>query len=188
MVNLELIKDAPAEVTEDNLNDSSRALHRKTHQTIRKVGTDIDTRFHFNTAISAVMELTNLLFSLTGEGAVEEVVPAVIREAVDATLTLLYPMTPHVCAELRSLTGNEKTMDSFSWPDYDDDAARDEEITIVLQVNGKVRSRLQVPPDTAGDILEERAMSDPKVIKFTDGKTVRKVIIIPNKLINIVAT
>lgn len=188
MANLEMIKDAPTEVSANKLNDSSRDLHRKTHQTIRKVGTDIDTRFHFNTAISAVMELTNLLFSLTGEAAKEEVEPSVVREAVTATLTLLYPMTPHICEELWQQTGHSTPMDNLSWPDFDEEAARDDEITIVLQVNGKVRSRLQVAPNTDGKSLEEQALADPKVLKFTEGKTIRKVIVIPNKLVNIVAT
>lgn len=188
MTNLDLLTNTQTGITDQTLNDSSRALHRKTHQTIRKVGTDIETRFHFNTAISAVMELTNLLFSTTSENAKEAVDPTIVREAVEATLTLLYPMTPHLCEELWQLTGHETTLNEVDWPTYDEEAAKDEEITVVLQVNGKVRSRLQVAPDTAENELKEIAMADVNVLKFTEGKTVRKVIIIPNKLINIVAT
>jgi len=186
--NLEKISSAPRVVVEDKLNESSRSLHRKTHQTIRKVGTDIETRFHFNTAISAVMELTNLLFSLSSEEAGETIDPAVLREVVESTLLLLSPMTPHLCEELWLRTGHATTLDQAEWPDFDPEAARDEEITIVLQVNGKVRNRLQAAPDTPEEALKEQAMNDAKVLKFIEGKTVRKVIVVPNKLINIVAT
>jgi leucyl-tRNA synthetase len=188
MGNLDLITTAPTGIIDQTLNGTSRALHRKTHQTIRKVGTDIETRFHFNTAISAVMELTNLLFSATAQGAQEEIAPAVIREAVDATLTLLYPMTPHLCEELWQLTGHQKTLNEVNWPTFDAEAARDEEITVVLQVNGKVRSRLLVAPGTAEEVLKEKALLDPNILKFTEDKTIRKIIVVPNKLINIVAT
>ncbi|MFO7606768.1 MAG: leucine--tRNA ligase [Desulfurivibrionaceae bacterium] len=170
------------------LNDSSRALHRKTHQTIRKVGVDIETRFHFNTAISAVMELTNLLFSATAEGAEEQIEPAIIREAVDATLALLCPMTPHLCEELRQVIGHDAGLNEVAWPFYDEQAAREDEITVVLQVNGKVRSRLQVAADIGEEELKEKATTDPNVLKFSEGKTVRKVIVVPGKLVNIVAT
>ncbi len=187
MANREMLKDAPAQVVADNLNDSGRALHRKTHQTIRKVGVDIETRFHFNTAISAVMELTNQLFSATGEGAEEQVEPAIIREAVDATLALLCPMTPHLCEELRQVIGHDAG-NEVAWPLYDEQAAREDEITVVLQVNGKVRSRLQVPADIGEEELKEKATTDPNVLKFSEGKTVRKVIVVPGKLVNIVAT
>ncbi len=186
--NHQSIIDAPDRVSEDGLNDSSRALHRKTHQTIRKVGNDIETRFHFNTAISAVMELTNLLFSATGEGAKEPADPAVVREAVIATITLLYPMTPHLCEELWQKIGHDTPMDEIKWPEYDAEAAKDDEITVVLQVNGKVRSRLQIEPGASKETLEEKALADANVLKFTEGKTIRKIIVVPNKLVNIVAT
>jgi leucyl-tRNA synthetase len=188
MVNLDRITTAPPAVNDQDLNDGSRTLHRKTHQTIRKVGVDIETRFHFNTAISAVMELTNLLFSATGEGAAEEIAPAVLREAVDATLTLLYPMTPHLCEELWQRTGHPTTLNEVTWPSYDEDAAKDEEITIVLQVNGKVRSRLRIAPGTGEEELKEKALLDENVLKFTNAKTISKVIVVPNKLVNIVVS
>jgi leucyl-tRNA synthetase len=188
MTNLGTINGAPAMVDPGTLNDSSRVLHRKTHQTIRKVGADIETRFHFNTAISALMELTNQLFSLTGEEAKEEVAPAVVREAVDALLLLLSPMTPHLCEELWRITGHASALDQQSWPAYDEESAREDEITIVLQVNGKVRSRLLAAPGTSEENLKEQALIDGNVRKFTEGKTLRKVIVVPDKLINIVVS
>ena len=188
MSNLETIREAPASFAPETLNEASRTLHRKTHQTIRKVGTDIEARFHFNTAISALMELTNQLFTLTGEEAAEKAAPAVIREAVNAMLVLLSPMTPHLCEELWQAIGHDTTLARQSWPEFNEESAREDEITIVLQVNGKVRSRLLVAPGTDEALLKEQALADGNVGKFTAGKTVRKVIVVPNKLINIVAS
>jgi leucyl-tRNA synthetase len=169
------------------LNKSSRSLHRKTHQTIRKVGLDIEGKFHFNTAISAVMELTNTLYSLTGEDAKESVDSAVIREAIEAVLLLLNPMVPHFCAELWEKTNHKESLDTIPWPDFNEEAAKEDEITIVVQVMGKVRSRLQVAPGMPEEDLKEMALADEKVQKFIDGKPVRKIIVVKNKLINIVA-
>ncbi|HIJ78718.1 MAG: leucine--tRNA ligase [Desulfobulbaceae bacterium] len=183
--NLGLFDTTPIEIPQE-MNQSSRSLHRKTHQTIRKVGQDIEGKFHFNTAISAVMELTNTLYSLTGEDAKERVEPAVIREAIEAVLLLLNPMVPHFCAELWEVTNHKESLDSMPWPAYDEKAAQEDEITVVVQVLGKVRSRLLVAPDTSEKELEAMALADEKVQKFIDGKPVRKIIVVKNKLINIV--
>ena len=188
MSNLETINSTSAAIDANTLNDSSRALHRKVHQTIRKVGSDIEGRFHFNTAISALMELTNLLFSLTSEEAKETVSAAVIRETVESVLLLLSPMTPHLCEELWQATGHSTTLGLQPWPQHDEEAATEDEITVVIQVNGKVRSRLQTIPNAPEDNLKELALLDANVKKFTEGKTVRKVVVVPNKLINIVAS
>ena len=168
------------------MNAATTILHRKTHQTIRKFGADIEAKFHFNTAISAVMELTNTLYSLAGEESSEAPDPAVIREAIEAILTLLSPMVPHLCAELWELTKHPTPLAEVLWPEYDDEAVREEAITIVVQVKGKVRSQLQVAPGTNDGDLEKMALADEKVQKFLEGKSVRKVIVVPNKLINIV--
>jgi leucyl-tRNA synthetase len=168
------------------MNAASTALHRKTHQTIRKFGADIEAKFHFNTAISAVMELTNTLYSLAADDSGETADPAVIREAIEAMLALLSPMVPHLCAELWELTKHPTPLAEVLWPEYDDEAVREEAITIVVQVKGKVRSQLQVAPGTSDADLEQMALADEKVQKFLESKPVRKVIVVPNKLINIV--
>jgi leucyl-tRNA synthetase len=168
------------------LDDKSRALHRKTHQTIRKVTHDLEDEFHFNTAISAVMELVNLLFSSFPEESPSEVSFEVAKQAVDAILLLLYPMTPHFCSELWELTGHTTDLEDHSWPPFDEEAAKEEEITIVLQVNGKVRSRLQVAPDTDNNEIEKLTLQDEKVQKFIAGKPIKKVIVVPKKLVNVV--
>ncbi len=168
------------------LNEASRSLHRKTHQTIRKVSGDLDGKFHFNTAISAVMELTNTLFTLTAEETKEAVEPAVARAAVETILILLSPMVPHLTAELWQRIGHGESLDGLPWPAFDPAAAKEEELTIVVQICGKVRSRLAVAPDTDEEQLRALALADDKVQKFMEGKPARKVIVVPNKLINIV--
>ncbi|MDA8165924.1 MAG: leucine--tRNA ligase [Desulfobacteraceae bacterium] len=183
--NLELVRGATAAVPAD-LDDTGRALHRKVHQAIRKVGDDLDGKFHFNTAISSVMELVNALTSIVGDSAGGRVVPAVLREAVEAVLLLLSPMVPHFCEELWELTGHAEPLSQAAWPAYDPEAAREEEVTVVVQVNGKVRGRISVPPDTDEDRVKEMALADEKAAKFMEGKPVRKVIVVKNKLVNIV--
>ncbi len=176
---------AAAPTLPDKLSSADRTLHRKVHQTIRKVTADLEDSFHFNTAISAVMELTN---TMTGLAAADPPPSAgVLREAVQTILLLLAPMTPHICEELWQAIGNTTMIAEESWPTFDPEAAKEEEVTIVVQVNGKLRSRLQVPAGLPADELERRALADDKVAKFTAGKTIKKVITVPNKLVNIVA-
>jgi len=172
--------------TNSEYNDASRQMLRKTHQTIRKVTDDIVGSFHFNTAIAAVMELTNTLFSLTAEGAGEPVAPEALRQTVSSILLLLSPMVPHLTEELWQQLGHAAPLTATPWPSFDAEIAREEEVTVVLQVNGKMRSRLQVALDTPRETLEELALADEKIRKFIDGKTVRKVIVVAGKLINIV--
>ncbi len=161
-------------------------LQRKLHQTIKKVSYDIEDHFHFNTAISAVMELFNTLSSsLPSEskaGATIDTLTAVIKNM----LLLLYPMVPHFSSELWQTMGFEGIPEEQSWPRFDEEKAREEELTIVLQVNGKVRSRILVSVDTEDSIIQEKALSDEKISRFIDGKSVKKVIVVKKKLVNIV--
>ncbi|MFH7319073.1 leucine--tRNA ligase [Desulfurivibrio sp. D14AmB] len=182
---LELLRRAD-DALPATLSETDRALHRKTHQTIRKVGRDLESDFHFNTAISAVMELTNTLFALTAPESKETPQPPLVRRAVEAILTLLFPMVPHLTAELWEVTGHDRELDAIPWPEYDPEAAKDEEITVVIQVKGKVRGRLQVAPGTAEDELRQLALADDKVKGFIGEAPIRKVIVVPDKLVNIV--
>ncbi|MBU0942981.1 MAG: leucine--tRNA ligase [Proteobacteria bacterium] len=168
------------------LNNTERELHRKTHQTIKRVTQNIEQNFHFNTAISAVMELVNSLTALTGENSKETVNNSLISEAVNSLLLLLSPMVPHFCAELWASLHNEAAIDGEQWPQWDEDAVREDEITIVIQVNGKVRSRLQVSADIDEESLQELALADENAQKFIDGKAIKKTIVIQKKLVNIV--
>ena len=168
------------------LNSTSRELKRKTHQTIRKVTQDIEASFHFNTAISAVMELFNHMTSLALEETAEQVDDSVLSEAVDTVLLLLSPMVPHFTAEMWQRCGHSSDIEIRPWPQYDPDAARDELLTIVVQVNGKVRSRLEVAADTDAEALKKKALDDEKVLRFLEGKPAKKIIVVKKKLVNIV--
>lgn len=185
--NLDMLRRTTAEIPE-NIEGPSRELHRKTHQTISKVSSDIDGKFHFNTAISAVMELTNTLYALTGENSRQWPADAVIKEAVEAIVVLLSPMVPHFCEELWQRTGHDTVLSTTPWPLFDENAAKEDEITLVVQINGKVRSKLQVAADCDEDLLKEKTLADDKVLKFIDNKTIRKIIVVRNKLINIVVS
>jgi leucyl-tRNA synthetase len=169
-----------------NLTADDRRLYRKTHQTIQRVTASIETNFHFNTAISAVMELVNQISAVAGEDAKKQVNPAVLREALQTVLLLLAPMVPHFCEELWMITGHVQTLEGHPWPIFDPEAIKEDELTIVVQVNGKVRTRLQVRPDVTDDQLREKALADERVIKFMSGKEAKKIIVVQRKLVNIV--
>jgi leucyl-tRNA synthetase len=170
-------------------NVADQALHRKTHQTIHRVTSNIENNFHFNTAISAIMELFNALTALApmdSDEAREPVAPAFIHEAVRTILLLLSPMVPHFCAELWQQIGQSRPLDREEWPQLDVEAAREEELTIVIQVNGKVRSRLLVPADMDEESIKEMALSDGNIRKIMQEKVVKKIIVVQKKLVNIV--
>ncbi|MBV5317704.1 MAG: leucine--tRNA ligase [Desulfobulbaceae bacterium] len=181
--NLSCFKSSAAiEVT--SLNESSRQLYRKTHQTISRVTENIETNFHFNTAISGVMELVNLVAATTGEQ--KAIDPAVLRETLETVLTLLFPMVPHFCEELWQVSGHRQPLHTAFWPQYNLEAAREEEITIVVQINGKVRAKLQVPADIEDQALQQAAVNDEKIASLLENKVPRKIIVVPKKLVNIV--
>jgi leucyl-tRNA synthetase len=132
------------------------------------------------------MELVNLMQSLLSDQAEIEVSFPVVKKAVETTLLLLYPMTPHFCSELWELTGHTTPLENHIWPTFDPESAKEEKITIVLQVNGKVRSRLQVAPDTGDDEIKQLTLQDAKVQKFVADNQIKKIIIVPKKLVNVV--
>jgi len=167
-----------------SLAGEAKNLRRAVHKTIRKVTEDIDGRFHFNTAIAAVMELVNAITSLSQKGAPENV--AVVREAVETVVRLLAPFVPHFAEELWSELGHAGTLEQAGWPGYDPEATLDEEITVVVQVNGKLRSKLTVAPDAEEEAVKSAALADPKVLPFIEGKSVRKVVYVAGKLVNVV--
>ncbi len=183
--NNEIFRQAGNEST-DKLNAISKSLHRKTHQTIKRVTHNIESNFHFNTAISGVMELFNTLTSATAQDQKEAVEPFVIKEAVQTILLLLSPMVPHFSSELWQQITNNEFIDHESWPIADEEAAKEDELTIVIQVNGKVRSRLLVAADIDDKRIEEKALADENVHKFIADKTIKKVIVVQKKLVNIV--
>jgi leucyl-tRNA synthetase len=162
------------------LDEAARELRRRTHLSIRKVTEAIEGGFRFNTAISSVMELLNQIRSP------REVHPAVLREALESILLLLSPIAPHFCEELWSRLGHAESIFQGEWPEVDPEALRVEEAEVVVQVNGKLRSRVTVPADAPAELLEERARGDAKVKSFLGDREIRKVIVVPGKLVNIV--
>ena len=163
-----------------SLDDAGKALRRKTHETIQKVSDDFDRRHTFNTAIAAVMELINEVSKFDGE-------PAVRQEALEAAVLLLSPITPHASHSLWQALGHDEAALNAAWPQVDESALVKDSIELVVQVNGKVRAKLEVPANADKDTVENLAKAEPNVQKFTDGKTIRKVIVVPGKLVNIVA-
>jgi leucyl-tRNA synthetase len=169
-----------------DLDGDLKNLRKKVHQTIRKVTSDIEGRFHFNTAISAVMELVNTLYQVKRPDKAHTTGLSVVKEAINAIVILLNPIVPHVTEELWEMIDGKGRLTDISWPTYDESVAAEEEITIAIQVNGKLRSRLQASVDEAEERIKERALNDDRIKKFTEGKTIVKEIYVPNKLINIV--
>jgi leucyl-tRNA synthetase len=172
-----------------SLPKSLKDLRRITHTTIKKVTEDIEDRFHFNTAISAIMELVNGIyaFELPLETDKErDVAIRVLREAVEATVILLAPFVPHVTEELWEILGHTTSVFNEKWLSSDPEAAKAEEILIVVQVNGKVRSRITVLADATDEEIKQTALADQRVQQYIQGKELRKVIVVPKKLVNVV--
>jgi leucyl-tRNA synthetase len=162
------------------------ALRRKTHQTIRKVTEDIQDRFHFNTAVAAIMELINLLYQVALEEVQDDPTRQALREAAEATALVLSPFTPHIAEELWRQLGHPDSILLHPWPACDPALTQEDELTIVIQVNGRVRSRLTVSASITDDDLREAALHHERIQEWMVGKTVRKVIVVPQKLVNIV--
>jgi leucyl-tRNA synthetase len=180
-----VVDQAPFCGAPDELEGDLRDLYKKTHQVIHKVTNDIEDRFHFNTAISAVMELVNQMYGIE-EGSAQPFAAAVMRHALESTVQLLAPIVPHFAEEIWHLLGRRESILLAGWPTHRKDALVQDELTIVVQVNGKLRSRFGVSTDIDEETLKQMALDDQRVQGFISGKTVRKVIVVPNKLVNIV--
>ncbi|HHT9111461.1 MAG TPA: leucine--tRNA ligase [Candidatus Brocadiaceae bacterium] len=172
------------------LPGDAKKLYRLTNQTIQKITDDLESSWHFNTAIASVMELLNAVDSfkvVVPTNAAEEINFHVFRHTMETILLLTAPFTPHICEELWEVMGHKPTIFHQSWPAYDKNAIQEETIEIVIQVNSKVRSRLSVPADASEDELKRRVLNDERIGGFLDGKKVMNIIVVPGKLVNIVA-
>jgi leucyl-tRNA synthetase len=176
------------------LNSEQKALRLKTHSTLLKVGDDIGRRQTFNTAIAAVMELVNTVTKfqeeqdIISDTTVARTSLSVVHEALEIVLLALSPIVPHFCHALWKHLGHADAIINCPWPAADNSALIQDEVHMVIQVNGKLRSKLTVPKDCDQSIIERLALEDSHVCKFTDGLTVRKVIVVPGKLVNIVVS
>ena len=181
-----LIRDArPFNGSPDQLEGDSRALFKKNHATIKKVTRDIEDRFHFNTAISAVMELVNTMYGIDVADKNPQKIE-VMRLSMESVALLLSPIVPHFAEELWEVLGFGTSILLASWPSYREDALIKDELLIVVQVNGKLRSKFHVDADADDETLKEMAFSDERVLKFIDGKPIKKIIVVKEKLVNIV--
>ena len=167
------------------LNADQKKLRRELHKTIAKVTDDIGRRNTFNTAIAAIMELMNHLSKAPVKSDEDK---AVMLEALRAVVLMLTPITPHMCHYLWQTIGSKNTdVENYPWPTVDNSALVEDEKLIIVQVNGKLRAKITVAADASKETVEALGLSDENVVKFTDGNTIRKVIYIPGKILNIVA-
>ncbi|MEJ2098215.1 MAG: class I tRNA ligase family protein, partial [Deltaproteobacteria bacterium] len=169
----------------EGLSESTKVLYQKTHETIKRVSRDIEERFHFNTAISAIMELVNVLQGIEAvPGDVES--RQVVRFAMETTALLLSPIVPHFAEELWQQMGKRQPVTTMPWPTYREAALVQDELLIVVQVNGKVRSRFHIGADADKEQIRKAALADERAQSFIGGQPVKKVIVVKNKLVNIV--
>ena len=197
-----VVSVASGDVDSTTLDDAHRALRRKTHESIRRVSADLDPRVHLNTAVSALMELVNDLYGFceqhglaphgTTDGYAANQAPTqtarVLAEAVDALVLMLSPFAPHLCEELWERLGRTGGLTTASWPIFDPEVARADEVVVPVQVNGKLRARLTVAADISEDDLRTVALADASVQSHTDGKTIARVVVVRRKLVNIVVS
>lgn len=186
-----LVNDCAADIDGVNLPEifkeiepPARKLRYKTHATIKKVSDDIQDRFNFNTAISSIMELSNMLYAYRDQ---EEQDLAVLKEAINTLIILLSPFAPHICEEMWQVCGHQDSICQQSWPQYDEAALVQDEVEIAIQVSGKVRERIVVPTGANQAELEQIALAQPKIQDLINGKKIVKIIVVPGKLVNIVA-
>jgi leucyl-tRNA synthetase len=183
---MDTIKDVSAfDGNLDNLDGQNRGLYKKAHQTIKKVTRDIEDRFHFNTAISAIMELFNTMSAIELQKD-DPQQAAVMRFAVETLGLLLSPIVPHFAEELWEALGYKSSILLAPWPSYREEALEKDELLIVIQVNGKLRSRFNIDVDADDETIKHKALADEKVQKFIAGKEIKKVIVVKHKLVNIV--
>jgi leucyl-tRNA synthetase len=174
----------------DQLEGSIRALYRKIHQTIKRVTEDVRDRYHFNTAIAAIMELVNTIYqtkdAMTSSDNVDPNFWPVMRYAVESVIVMLSPFVPHIADELWHELGMSSLLLDNPWPSWDEKALTAEEVLIVVQVNGKLRDKMTVPADATDEEIKKMALSREKVQQFIAGGEIKNIVVVPKKLVNIV--
>jgi leucyl-tRNA synthetase len=177
---------ARSDLSQSELPEDLRNLSRLIHRTIKKVTEDIETRFHFNTAIAAIMELFNALSVSAQDEAKRAVGMPVIKAGLETIVTMLYPFVPHITSEIWECLDHRGGLEAATWPKYSEAALDEEQLLIVVQVNGKVRGRITVAADVEEREIESEALQDQKVRSFLNGKKVQRIIHVPRRLVNIV--
>jgi leucyl-tRNA synthetase len=166
-----------------SLDGRAMKLLRKTHQTIKRVTTNIEKDYHFNTAIAGLMELLNEMYAFDPVSDEER---SVLVFSIKTMLLLLSPFAPHIAEELWRVTGERDSIFLNKWPEWDEDIAREEEIELVIQINGKVRAKTMIPAGLDDEAIKEKAFAEPKIREYLDGRKPKKVIVVRGRLINIV--
>jgi leucyl-tRNA synthetase len=174
---------AVVELDLSSLNTEQQDLRRKTHQSIAKISDDLGRRNTFNTAVAASMELLNAITRYEDDS---EAGRAVVHEALEAVVLMLSPMVPHICHTLWAALGHETALIDVPWPEVDESALEADLVEIVVQVNGKLRGRISVAADASNDAVGAQALADSNVQRFVEGKEIRKTIVVPGRLVNIV--
>jgi leucyl-tRNA synthetase len=164
--------------------DKERRLLRKVHQTLQRVTSDFETRWHFNSAIALIMELTNEIYLC--EPLPEGVRPEIQKEILELLTLMLAPMTPHIAEEMWEILGHSGGLWSVGWPAANAELAKDDDVEIPVQINGKVRGKLKVPTGIAQDAIVKLAQADAAIAAHLIGKSMVKVIYVANKLLNLV--
>jgi len=174
-----------ADEIRDKKTDSKKLnknLERKIHQTIKKVTANIESNYKLNTAISSIMELVNYIYKEKERGILLEN----LRIAIETVVLLLAPFTPHICEEIWQMLGNKNSIFKCSWPTYEEQLAKEENVTIVIQINSKIRSKMELPLDTPEEEVRSRVLQDAKIKERLKDTPVKKIIVVANRLVNII--
>jgi len=184
---VKILKDTKTSMKPKNTNDETMQLSYKTHKTIKKVTEDID-RFHLNTAVASIMELVNAIYKFLENEQNQREETGLLKGAIETTIALLFPFVPHITEDLWEKVGNNPDDLNSFWPEYDERYIVEDRVTIAIQINGKLRDTYEVERGIDATRLKEVVFSLDKIKKHTEGKDIRKVITIPDKLVNIVCT
>jgi leucyl-tRNA synthetase len=168
------------------LSPEARAIQRKMHQTIAKITQDFEGRWHFNTCIAAIMEFVNELYGVEEAISTGKISAALLRDTMRNLVLMLAPFAPYLATELWQQMGETSSLLKHPWPVFEPALAKEDEVELAVQVNGKLRARITVPAESTEDFVRERALNDERVRAAIDGKQIMKVIVVPKKLVNIV--
>ncbi|MFP4084951.1 MAG: leucine--tRNA ligase [Desulfonatronovibrio sp.] len=175
-----------ADIDHSALNQAEKTLRTKEHESVQKITRDMIDKFQFNTAIAGTMELVNAIYHFKEQAGDSPNRQAVLSSAISTVASVLAPITPHICEEIWSMLGYDYYLSQSSWPVYDQRALEKDEVLVVIQVNGKLRSKISAAPDASREDLRETALQDEKIQKFIQDREIVKVIVVPGKLVNIV--
>ncbi|MFO7728842.1 MAG: leucine--tRNA ligase [Desulfonatronovibrio sp.] len=175
-----------ADMDHSALSQAEKTLRTKEHESVQKISRDMIDKFQFNTAIAGAMELVNAVYHFKEEAGGSPHRREVLSSAISSVVTVLAPITPHICEEIWSMLGYDYPLSQSSWPEHDPKALEKDEVLVVIQVNGKLRSKISVAPDASKEELRETALQDEKIQKFIQDREIVKVVVVPGKLVNIV--